>query len=155
MLYSNIADTSVYCKAARSGDNGDMDKHADIYTAKPFPEALGDLLRERHGDLMGRFSLKAFLEQIEGWGYEGMRQMVCGERTLKPEFIEQVAKALQIDPSFFIEYRMHQICEAVKAHPVLVGLFYEQVMSEVAALGEQPQSANQHSEETSPDATEE
>jgi len=51
---------------------------------KPFATALADALRERTTDPMGRVNLREFFRTVEGrWGYDSLRAMVTGDRTLQ------------------------------------------------------------------------
>lgn len=63
--------------------------------------------------------------------------MVMGERPLRPEAIEAMAKALGKSPEFFVEYRGWRIGEALKRHPSLVALVYDLVIAEAEALDQE------------------
>ena len=78
-------------------------------TGRPFGEALLELLREfDYTTSFGNPNLHAFSAEVAGYNYETLRKAVHGERFITPELIEEVAKTLRIDPSHFIEYRLHQ-----------------------------------------------
>lgn len=78
-------------------------------TDKPFPAALDDLLRERgYTTKLGHVNYSDFARHMEGFHYETLRKVLVGERGLYPPLIEAVAKALEVDPSYFAEYRLWQ-----------------------------------------------
>ncbi len=104
------------------------------YTHKSFGEALAELLRE-HQHNPYRANLYAFADELpERISYAALRLAVNGKVIVKPELIEARAEVLGVPPSYFREYRTHQILEALESHPQLAGLVYETVMNETAAL---------------------
>lgn len=105
-------------------------------TNDKFARALGDILRERQNDPLGRVSLFPFLETVEGWGYNALRKMVNGERTLQPEAIEAMAAALDIDPRYFREYRRHLFDLQMDAHADLIDEIWDACVSLLAAIDE-------------------
>ena len=104
------------------------------YTSKAFAEALSDLLHQEAGDARARINLSEFFRKVEGWEYETLRKQVAGERTLQPEAIEAMAAVLHVPAEYFIEYRRHQIEEAVGTHPDLVDLVYDLLISRAKSL---------------------
>jgi hypothetical protein len=50
----------------------------------------------------------AFALQLEGVHYETLRKAITGQRHPSPAVIEQVATALALQPSYFLEYRLHE-----------------------------------------------
>lgn len=104
------------------------------YTTKPFADALADLLRREEGDARARINLSEFFRRVEGWEYETLRKQVAGERTLQPDAVEAMAAALQVAPEHFLEYRRHQIEGAVEAHPDLVDVAYDLLVTRAKAL---------------------
>lgn len=104
------------------------------YTAKPFSEALTELLRLESGDPRGRVNLSEFFRRVEGWEYETLRKQVAGERTLQPEAIEAMAQALHVAPEYFLEYRIYQIQKAINDHPELVDLVYDLLVTRAKSL---------------------
>jgi hypothetical protein len=104
------------------------------YTHESFGVALADLLRE-HQHNPYRANLYAFADELpEGISYAALRLAVNGKVVVRPELIEACAKVLGVPPSYFKEYRVHQILEALESHPQLAGLIYETVMNETEAL---------------------
>ena len=104
------------------------------YTHQSFGVALADLLRE-HQHNPYRANLYAFADELpEGISYAALRLAVNGKVVVRPELIEACANVLGVPPSYFKEYRVHQILEALESHPELAGLVYETVMNETAAL---------------------
>jgi len=95
------------------------------YSEEPFPETLANLLRREQRDPLGRVRLSDFFKRVEGWEYETLRKQVVSERKLQPEAIEAMARALGVQPEYFIEYRRHQIEQAVSVHPELADLVYD------------------------------
>src|SRR5690348_14087183 len=82
----------------------------DTPTDKPFRDALADLLREHDFTTQtGNVNWHAFADTVDDVHYETLRKVLAGERTLTPNVIEQCAKALRIDPGYFVEYRAMEI----------------------------------------------
>ena len=111
-----------------------MEPNTSDRTMKPFAETLGTLLRIERGDTMGRYSLRAFLMGIEGWHPDTLRKMVKGDLTLQPDAIEAMAAQLGKAPSYFREYRLHEIEVAFSRHPELEEDFYEAIMGRAEKL---------------------
>jgi hypothetical protein len=109
---------------------------AKTRTDRPFPEALGELLRVQQGDPLGMISLSAFFSQIGGYSYDALRRMVRGELTLQPQAIEAMAAVLGVAPEYFLEYRSHQLQEGLRRHPELADVVYEMLMASFALLDE-------------------
>lgn len=87
---------------------------------RPFGAIVRDLLIER--DLvtaMGNPNWSEFALQLEDVHYESLRKAVTGERHPGPKIMEEVAKALGVDPSIFWEYELHQAQQAFD--PKVVG----------------------------------
>lgn len=106
------------------------------YTTKPFAEALGDILRERSGDRMGRFSLAQFCVAIAkrtGLSSEYIRLMVTDMRPLRVDVIEAVSAQLDIDPRYWVEYRSAWVKKEMDKNPELVTQVYEQMRKLVEA----------------------
>ena len=109
------------------------------YTLKPFPEALGDLLRERSSDRLKRFSLAAFVPEVTertNLSFEYARLMLSGIRTLRTDVIEATGEALGVDPHYFVEYRNAWVEWQMKKHPDLglrVHDFLRELMESVDA----------------------
>ncbi len=104
------------------------------YTGKRFADALADLLRQEAGDPQARINLREFFARVEGWEYETLRKQISGERGLKPEAVEAMARALGAAPEYFQEYRKYQIDQAIANHPELVDLFYDLLVSRAKSL---------------------
>ena len=95
------------------------------YSTQPFAKALGDILREEHGDQFGRFSLRSLLSKMSGMSEEGFRLQITGERTLKIETVIEAAKALGIAPDYFLEYRAHWVSTFMQRDPEAAHQIYE------------------------------
>lgn len=104
------------------------------YTTKRFSDALSELLRQEAGDPRARINLSEFFRRVDGWEYETLRKQVAGERTLQPEAVEAIAAALHVAPEYFLEYRRHQIEQAVETYPDLVDLVYDLLVSRAKSL---------------------
>lgn len=104
------------------------------YTQKRFAEALADLLRQERGDPGGRLNLRRFFSRVDGWEYETLRKQLSGERTLKPDAMRAMADVLGVPPEYFLEFRRHQIEQAIATHPELVDLFYDLMVSRAKSL---------------------
>jgi anthranilate phosphoribosyltransferase len=104
------------------------------YTNKPFLDALTELLRRESGDPRSKINLTEFFKRVDGWKYETLRKQIASERTLQPEAIEAMAEALGVAPEYFQEYRQHQMQQAIAAHPDLVDLVYDLLMSRAKSL---------------------
>jgi hypothetical protein len=109
------------------------------YAERPFVKALVELMVERgyETNAFGFPYLTHLAERVkENWGYEHIRKMVSGERSLQPAFIEDVARVLLVEPTYFREYRIAQVCDAVEHHPELVEQVYESILALADALDE-------------------
>jgi hypothetical protein len=117
-----------------------MDEGAGIQrsgrTTRPFPEALGGLLRVQQGDPLGSISLRSFFAQIPDYSYDALRKMVRGTIPLQPQAIEAMAIALGVSPEYFVEYRAWQVREGLKRRPELADQVYEKLMASFAAADE-------------------
>jgi hypothetical protein len=117
-----------------------MDEGADIQrsgqSVRPFPEALGELLRVQQGDPLGSISLRTFFAQIPEYSYDALRKMVRGKMSLQHKAIEAMANVLGVAPEYFVEYRAWQVREGLKRHPELADEVYEKLMDSFAKLDE-------------------
>ena len=107
---------------------------AETQRARLFAEAFPELLRAHQRLPLDRINLRLFFEDVEGWDYSTLRRMVVGDITLQPEALEAIARALDVSPRVFVEYRLHEVCEILRAHPALVSSIYDQVMAEALLL---------------------
>ncbi|MCL4367688.1 MAG: helix-turn-helix domain-containing protein [Actinobacteria bacterium] len=73
-------------------------------------------------------NFRAFFDEVEGWSYESLRKMLAGERTLQPDAIDAMARALDVPPAYFREYRLWQIEQRMAEDPEVVDVMYEIVM---------------------------
>ncbi len=109
---------------------------------KPFARALGDLLREQQADPIGRVSLYQFLSRVPGkWGYQSLRMMINGERTLQPEAIEAMAAALDVDPRYFREYRHYLLDRMFESRPEMIDEIWDTCSAYMEALDESSEQA--------------
>jgi hypothetical protein len=75
----------------------------------PFGRLVRDLLIEKEITTgMGNPNWSAFAEKLETVHYETLRKAVTGERAPSPKVMEEVAAALGLDPTTFVEYRIWQ-----------------------------------------------
>ncbi len=114
-----------------------MGSHAGYSNARstrPFPQALGELLRVQQGDPLGTVNLRAFFAQIPEYSYDALRKMVRGQLTLQPEAIEKMAAILGVPPEHFLEYRVWQIQEGLRRHPEVANEVYEMLMTSFELL---------------------
>jgi len=105
-----------------------------VEEARPFAEVFPDLLRDYQQLPLGRINLRTFFAEIPGWDYSTLRRMVAGDITIQPAAIEEMAKVLGVSPRLFLEYRLFEVCEILRANPRLVSLVYDQVMAESEVL---------------------
>jgi hypothetical protein len=98
---------------------------SEKHTKKDFTTAFTELAVERFGQSSGKVDLRPILSQVEGYSYEALRLMLKGQRTLKMEAIEGMAKVLGVDPHYFIEYRQMWACRMMQRHPQLGDRLYE------------------------------
>jgi hypothetical protein len=76
---------------------------------EPFVKALGRLMRDTdHAavDEDGSINWSTLARQIPGMHYETLRKIKSGDRALDADVIEQIAKAVDVAPEFFVEYRL-------------------------------------------------
>ena len=75
-------------------------------TTKPFAEALAELLRERHFTTQtGNISWHAFARELNGLSDEALRKVLAGQRSVTQHVIEEVARVLELEPGYFVEWR--------------------------------------------------
>lgn len=76
----------------------------------PFGEALHELLLA-DGDIYvsagGNVKWATFAHVLHGVSYDTLRRTVRGERTPTPALMEECARALQVWPTYFAEYRAY------------------------------------------------
>lgn len=105
------------------------------YTNKPFQQALGDILRERHGDSMGRFQLAPFIAQVQektGLTYEYVRLMLRDRRNLRSDVIEATVDILGLDQFYFIEQRQMFVRMQMEQSPELTNELFELVQEHLS-----------------------
>jgi hypothetical protein len=105
-------------------------------TTRPFPQALGELLRFQQQDPLGTVNLRTFFAQIPEYSYDALRKMVRGKLPLQPQAIEAMAAVLGVLPDYFVEYRAWQVREGLKRHPETADQVYEMLMASFALLDE-------------------
>jgi hypothetical protein len=98
---------------------------SENHTNKDFVTAFTDLAKERFGSSEGKVDLRPILSQVEGYSYEALRLMLKGQRTLKMEAIEGMAKVLGVSPHYFCEYRQMWACKMMQRHPELCHKLYD------------------------------
>ena len=76
---------------------------------KPFGVAVRDLLIERDITTpIGNPDWRALAGMLEGVGYESLTKAVRRERRPAPKIMLAVAKALEVEPTIFLEYQLWQ-----------------------------------------------
>ncbi len=95
------------------------------YTKEDFASAFLELARERFARDSGKVDLRPLLSQVEGYSYEALRLMLKGQRTLKMEAIEGMAKVLDVSPHYFVEYRQMWAARMMQRYPDLGDKLYE------------------------------
>ncbi|MDD3520418.1 MAG: hypothetical protein PHU65_04180 [Actinomycetota bacterium] len=83
------------------------------YTNKSFSEAFEEILRERRIKLRS-LGIKTNLN------YSYFSKIIRKQKVPPIDTIENISNALEIEPEFFIEYRIHKICEILYNNPDLV-----------------------------------
>jgi len=83
------------------------------YTNKPFNEALAEILRKRHIKLRS-------LGAKTNLNYSYFSKIIISKKAPPMETIENIAQALGIEPEFFVEYRIHKICEILYNNPEII-----------------------------------
>lgn len=74
---------------------------------KPFGTVVRDLLIDRAMVTpMGNPNWSSFALQLTTTSYESLRKAVTGEREPSPKIMEEVAAALEVEPSLFSEYQL-------------------------------------------------
>ena len=116
------------------------------YTTKQFPDALADLMRDRYADgPFGTPTIAALVRDLKGeWHYENVRKMLANERGIPMSFIEAVARLFGKEPTYFVEFRVHQVCLALNEHPEVLGEVYQLAMDTAARLEEKQSRQKSH-----------
>jgi hypothetical protein len=101
------------------------------YATRPFIEALGEILRERYGDKLGRYPLAPFISKVgkrTGLSHEYIRLMLIDQRPLRTDVVEAVAAELGVDPHYFVEYRSAWVKKQMEENPDLSAKVYDFVV---------------------------
>ena len=113
-----------------SGDGIVSDDTAGVirrnYSHEPFGTALAIALRERDSNPW-RTNLKEFAQEVQ-IPYSTMRSAAMGRTQPSREMLERVAAKLGLDPTYFREYRISLINEAIESHPELAGSIWDYVL---------------------------
>jgi transcriptional regulator with XRE-family HTH domain len=83
------------------------------YTDKSFSEALAEILKKRHIKLRS-------LGAKTNLNYSYFSKIISEKKVPPIETITNIAQALEIKPEFFVEYRIHKICEILYNNPEFV-----------------------------------
>ena len=78
-------------------------------STEPFVRALGTLMRDTDHDAVdedGSINWSTLSRMIPGMHYETLRKIKSGDRTLDADAIEQIARAVGVDPNYFADYRL-------------------------------------------------
>lgn len=100
-------------------------------TMKPLSTALAELMKQREmsqADLWATAGLSAPTVSLYLDGKRGLRG---DPRTLAT--IEAMARALDVEPEYFLEYRLGRLIQVAKDHPDLIDTFYDAIMDHVKA----------------------
>lgn len=98
------------------------------FSDRPFPQALGEILRSRFGDAMGRYPLAPFIAQVQektGLTYEYVRLMLRDQRNLRSDVIEATADILGLDQFYFLEQRQMFVRIQMEQSPKLTNELFE------------------------------
>lgn len=103
-------------------------------STQPFGRALRALLEgdERFLTLTGNINFRKVAELLPTTHYETLRKAVTGDRPATPEFIEEVAGALGVDPDYFVEWRLDQARKRFDVREV----GFDQALSNLSAWSE-------------------
>ena len=96
------------------------------YTNKTFSEAFKDILKKKQIKLRS-------LGQKTSLNYSYFSKIIKQKRIPPIDTIENISNALEIDPEFFVEYRIHKISEILYNNPQLineVGSFINRLLKE-------------------------
>lgn len=83
------------------------------YTDKIFSEALEDILKKKQIKLRS-------LGQKTNLNYSYFSKIIRQKLVPPIDTIENISNALEINPDFFVEYRIHKITEILYNNPQLV-----------------------------------
>lgn len=79
----------------------------DETNERPFAETLQRIVQERGvTNRVGNVVWRQFADDLPTIHYETLRKMLSGERLLDLESLEEIAKAAEVDPAAFVEYRV-------------------------------------------------
>ncbi len=82
------------------------------YTNKSFSEAFAEILKERQIKLRS-------LGTKTNLNYSYFSKIIRKKKVPPIDTIENISNALEIEPEFFVEYRIHKICEILYNNPQL------------------------------------
>ncbi|HAX18497.1 MAG TPA: hypothetical protein DCY00_07905 [Actinobacteria bacterium] len=103
------------------------------YTNKSFSEAFAEILKEKRIKLRS-LGLKTNLN------YSYFSKIIRKKKVPPMDTIENISSALEIEPEFFVEYRIHKICEILYNNPHLVNnvssFIYELQKERIARVAE-------------------
>ena len=83
------------------------------YTNKPFSEAFAEILKDRQIKLRS-------LGAKTNLNYSYFSKIIRKRKVPPIDTIENICNALEIEPEFFIEYRIHKTCKFLYNNPGLV-----------------------------------
>jgi hypothetical protein len=90
-------------------------------TTQSFSAALRELVIENdYVTRSGKPNWAAFASELNGFHYETLRRAATGRRPPSPALIEECARALELRPEYFVEYRIHLAQR--QFDPAVVGL---------------------------------
>lgn len=98
----------------------------DRRTMEPLDVALKALLRERGMTQTDLWTATGLTKSAVSRYVNGTRGRVGDQRTMAP--MEAFAKALDVEPEYFVEYRLCQICRVLWSTPEISEQIYDLVM---------------------------
>lgn len=99
----------------------------DERSVEPIATALGRLLRDRRMSQTDLWAAANLSSSTVSLYLNGKRGTAIDHRGA--ETIERMAAVLDVDPSYFVEYRMWQIRQAAKLYPDLANEVYDVLMA--------------------------
>jgi transcriptional regulator with XRE-family HTH domain len=99
-------------------------------TMEPIAQALAKLLSERQMSQTDLWAAANVSPAVVSLYLQGRRGRVLNNQGA--ETIEKIARVFDLDPSYFVEYRIWQIRQAVRIYPDLANEVYDVLMAFVA-----------------------
>jgi transcriptional regulator with XRE-family HTH domain len=109
---------------------------------QPLAESLAALLSEKRADHYGNWAWAPFYAELEAlhvpnpnrhgniYRAGAIRPLIEGRAKPSIAILEAMARLLDVDPDYFLEYRLGRLDELQRAKPDLVDLLYDIAMAE-------------------------